>query len=162
MWCSSSVHCLVCSNCTDWIQTENNCFCWQTALLKTSHLSSVWQVTASCVSADSFKQINKLFFGFLDWLDNLVYFNVPAKELNNWKKEANKAFRSLKWVLITSVLVLEALTLESICLYIIRTTSFRGKDVCFPQENKCSVGGPQRKKEKNRCTQRSQRRGLQR
>lgn len=63
-------------------------------------------------------------------------------------------------MLITSVLVLEALTLESICLYIIRTTSFRGKD--FPQENKCSVGGPQRKKEKNRCTQRSQRRGLQR
>lgn len=36
------------------VQTQTNCSCWQAALLKTSHLSSVWQVRAPCVSADFF------------------------------------------------------------------------------------------------------------
>lgn len=38
MCCSSSVHCLVCCPCT--VQTQTNWFSCQTALIKTSHLSS--------------------------------------------------------------------------------------------------------------------------
>lgn len=135
--CSPLVHCLVCASCTDWVQTETSCFYWQTALLKTSHLSSFWQVRTSC--SDRLVLTNQqIVFQFIDWLDDccvfVFFFFTPL-----WKNQIRRmtVFGSLEWVLSTSVLVFETLTLECVCSCIIRTTLFQEKYICSPQENAC-------------------------
>ena len=59
------------------------------SFLKTSHLSSVWQDTGSCVSADVVWQIF-FFLGGWVWLTGNHFFNTPGKGRIKKKKEKKR------------------------------------------------------------------------
>lgn len=59
------------------------------SFLKTSHLSSVWQDTGSCVSADVVWQIIFFLVGGVDWLE-IIFFFQHTWQRKNLKKENKK------------------------------------------------------------------------